>query len=67
MQKRIKRPPAKRKGGQAPDTTAHLGTARRAWLKSHGGYAPTIKMLIDEAMLRKEAEQLAQAALGLDE
>ncbi len=36
--------------GQTPDTTAHIGPGRCAWLKAQGGKAQTIKRLIDEAM-----------------
>jgi len=38
--------------GTAPDTSLHLGDARRAWLKSRGGYQPTIRAMIDRAMKR---------------
>jgi len=36
--------------GTPPDTSLHLGDARRAWLKDHGGIQPTITHLIDDAM-----------------
>ena len=40
----------KRRGGARPDTSLHLGEARREWLKAQGGIQPTIAKLIDQAM-----------------
>ncbi len=36
--------------GTAPDTSLHLGKARRAWLVEQGGIQPTIHRLIDAAI-----------------
>jgi hypothetical protein len=40
----------RRAAGTPPDTSLHLGDARRAWLKDNGGIQPTIQAMIDQAM-----------------
>lgn len=39
--------------GTPPDTSLHLGDARRAWLKENGGIQPTICAMVDRAMKRE--------------